>query len=354
MNKPRKKLAVVLFNLGGPDRPESIRPFLLNLFRDPAILRVPWFVRFFLARIIAYSRTKPATEIYAQLGGRSPLLGLTRRQADALQTALSDYDTKCFIAMRYWHPMSLQTAREVRDFAPDDVVLLPLYPHFSTTTTGSSLTAWREAAATAGLTARTAVLCCYPDEPAFIDASATLLREHLLKFRQSLPDRTPVRILFSAHGLPEKIVRGGDPYQYQIERGAAALLAALGEDVDSVVCYQSRVTPVKWIGPSTEEEIERAGHDKVAVIVVPIAFVSDHSETLVELDLEYAALARKHDVPAYSRVPVQNDYPPFIDALANLVRQSLANGPGLHAANRRTICPHEHTQCPCRLAGLVA
>src|SRR5580698_4679250 len=145
------RVAVVLFNLGGPDRPEAIKPFLLNLFRDPAILRVPFFVRPLLARLIARSRLKPATANYALLGGKSPLLELTQLQADALQAALPALDAKCFIAMRYWHPFSRETARAVKQWRPDEVLLLPLYPHYSTTTTGSSLTAWREAAAAVGL-----------------------------------------------------------------------------------------------------------------------------------------------------------------------------------------------------------
>ena len=146
MSKPR--IAVVLFNLGGPDRPEAIKPFLLNLFRDPAILRVPFFVRPLLARIIARARVKPATENYALLGGKSPLLELTQDQGRALEAALPEFDTRCFVAMRYWHPFAAQTVREVRDWNPDEIVLLPLYPQYSTTTTGSSLTDWRAAATT--------------------------------------------------------------------------------------------------------------------------------------------------------------------------------------------------------------
>lgn len=177
------KRAVVLFNLGGPDRPEAIKPFLLNLFRDPAILRVPFFVRPFLARWIARVRVKPATENYVLLGGKSPLLELTERQARALETALGD-GTKCFVAMRYWHPFSEATARAVKEFAPDDVFLLPLYPQYSTTTTGSSLTAWREAAAGVGLVVRTTALCCYPDDDGFAAATAALLRETLAAARE--------------------------------------------------------------------------------------------------------------------------------------------------------------------------
>jgi ferrochelatase len=317
----RRKIAVVLFNLGGPDSPAAIKPFLRNLFSDPAILRVPFFVRYFLARIIARARLKPATENYALMGGRSPLLELTQQQAAALEVAPADDETKCFIAMRYWHPFSLETARAVKAWGADDVVLLPLYPQYSSTTTGSSLTAWRTAAARAGLAARTTALCCYPTDAGYIAATAAMVRAAYDKARASLDPGTRLRVLFSAHGLPEKIVKAGDPYQAQIEQTTAAVLTAWGEpSLDWVVCYQSRVTPVKWIGPSTDQEVERAGHDGVAVLVVPIAFVSEHSETLVELDIEYRKLAERSGVKGYFRVPAQNADAGFIDALAGLVR----------------------------------
>jgi ferrochelatase len=202
----RRKTAIVLFNLGGPDRPESVRPFLLNLFTDPAILRVPFFVRPLLARIIAYARTKPATENYALLGGKSPLLELTEQQARALEAALPELDAKCFVAMRYWHPFSETAARAVRAWNPDEVVLLPLYPHYSTTTTGSSLTAWREAAAKAGLAKPTTALCCYHSDRGFVSATAAIVRHAYQQARSSLDPAVPLRVLFSAHGLPEIIV----------------------------------------------------------------------------------------------------------------------------------------------------
>jgi ferrochelatase len=171
-------VAIVLFNLGGPDRPEAIRPFLLNLFLDPAILRVPFFVRPFLARIIARARVAPATANYALLGGRSPLLGLTREQAAALEAALPEMEARCFIAMRYWHPFSLEAARAVKSWGPDEVVLLPLYPQFSTTTTGSSLAAWRQAAVRVGLAADTSTVCCYPVDPPYAASTADLIKAH--------------------------------------------------------------------------------------------------------------------------------------------------------------------------------
>ena len=202
------RVAIVLFNLGGPDRPESIRPFLMNLFSDPAILRVPFFVRPFLARIITRARLKPATENYALLGGRSPLLELTQAQAAALEAALPDMDAKCFIAMRYWHPFSLEAARAVKAWGPDRVVLLPLYPQYSTTTTGSSLTAWRAAAAQVGLMAETTALCCYSTDPGYLAATAALVREAYQAARAGLDPAVGLRVLFSAHGLPESIVKG--------------------------------------------------------------------------------------------------------------------------------------------------
>jgi ferrochelatase len=346
-----RRIAVVLFNLGGPDRPEALRPFLLNLFSDPAILRVPFFVRPILARLIARARVKPASENYALLGGKSPLLELTREQAVALQDALADpslaTETRCFIAMRYWHPFSEEAALAVRDWRPDQVVLLPLYPQFSTTTTGSSLTAWREAAARVGLVAETVTLCCYPTDELYAQATAAGVARADDAARATLPAGQKLRVLFSAHGLPEVIVAGGDPYQYQVESTVAAVLAAWGApEIDHAICYQSRATPQRWIGPSTEVEIERAAHDGAAVLVVPIAFVSEHSETLVELDVEYREVADRLGVPGYFRVPAQNADPGFIAALARLVRHAHAHGPGLCSHLGGGLCPAVHGDCP--------
>ncbi|WP_428533629.1 ferrochelatase [Rhodopila sp.] len=340
------KLAIVLFNLGGPDRPEAIRPFLLNLFSDPAILRVPFFVRPFLARIIARARVAPATANYALLGGQSPLLGLTQQQATALQTALPEVDARCFIAMRYWHPFSLEAARAVKAWAPDEIMLLPLYPQYSTTTTGSSLLAWRQAAARAGLAAQTTMLCCYPVDPAFAAATAALVSAAYERARTTLDSTVPLRVLFSAHGLPEVIIKGGDPYQWQVEQTVAAVLAAWGATVDHTICYQSRATPQKWIEPSTDGEVERAARDKTAVLVVPIAFVSEHTETLVELDVEYRELADKMGVPGYFRVPTQNADAGFIAALAGLVRRARRLGPGLCSGSGGRLCDMGCAGCP--------
>ena len=340
------KVAIVLFNLGGPDRPEAIKPFLLNLFRDPAVLRVPFLVRPFLARNIARARVAPATANYALLGGKSPLLGLTQEQAVALEAALPEIDARCFIAMRYWHPFCLEAAREVKDWGPDEVVLLPLYPQYSTTTTGSSVSAWRQAAARIGLAVDTSMMCCYPVDPAYTTATAGLVKAAYERARASLDPAVPLRILFSAHGLPEVIVQRGDPYQWQVEQTVRAVVAAWGETPDYTICYQSRATPQKWIDPSTEVEIERAARDRTAVLVVPIAFVSEHTETLVELDVEYRDLAMKLGVPGYFRMPTQNADAGFIASLAGVVRRAIECGPGLCSAAGGRICGIERSGCP--------
>jgi ferrochelatase len=342
------RIAIALFNLGGPDGPSAVEPFLFNLFNDPAIIRLPWPARPLLARFISRRRAPKAKDIYANIGGGSPLLPNTEAQARALETALADLGAvRAFPVMRYWHPMAPAVAREIADWAPDRLVLLPLYPQFSTTTTASSLSVWTREAKRNRLEATTATVCCYPAESGFIAALADLTRKGVEAAR---PHGRP-RILFSAHGLPEKVIKAGDPYQWQVERTAAAVMQRLGDvGADPVVCYQSRVGPQKWIGPPTEEEIDRAGADKAPVVVVPLAFVSEHSETLVELDIEYAELAHEVGVPHYVRVPTVSTHPDFITGLAALVRGALArgaSGPASEAGGR--LCPASWTGCPCRL-----
>jgi protoporphyrin/coproporphyrin ferrochelatase len=348
-----RRVAVVLFNLGGPDAPEAVRPFLENLFTDPAILRVPGFVRPWLGRFIAARRTKAASENYAILGGRSPLRELTEEQGRALEAALNERseegeEHRCFVAMRYWHPFSEEAARAVRDWGATEAVLLPLYPQFSTTTTGSSIAAWHAAARAAGLRLpTTTAICCWHSDEGFVAATAALVREAWDKARAEAPPPTGLRVLFSAHGLPESIVKRGDPYQWQVERTVVAVVERLGIDgLDHQVCYQSRVTPQRWIGPSTEEALEKATEDGVAALVCPIAFVSEHSETLVELDVEYRELAHKLGVPGYFRVPTQNSDPGFIASLAALVRRARGSGRALCSFAGARQCPRVHGDCP--------
>jgi ferrochelatase len=314
---PERRTAVVLFNLGGPDGPAAVRPFLFNLFADPAIIRLTAPARLLLAALISSTRAKPARANYQIMGGGSPLLPETKAQAAALEAQLGP-NARCFIAMRYWAPMSGETARAVAAYAPDDVVLLPLYPQFSTTTTASSIKAWKAAYKGPG---QVHTVCCYPTQAELIAAHATRIREAMARAN----DHVGWRILFSAHGLPQQVIDGGDPYQKQIEAGAKAIVAALGGEVDWQVCYQSRVGRLKWLGPSTAEAIEQAAADKVGVIVCPIAFVSDHVETLVELDHEYAALAQQIGVPGFIRVAALGAEPTFIAGLAAAVRGALAS-----------------------------
>ena len=340
--------AVVLFNLGGPERLEDVRPFLRNLFGDPAIIAAPGPVRWPLARLIAARRAKTAREIYARMGGGSPLRRLTEEQARALEARLEEDGNlgpaRVFVAMRYWHPFVEEAVEAVSAYDPDRVLLLPLYPQFSTATTGSSLTAWRRAARKAGLRAPTAAIGCYPADPAFIAAHAALIEAAIA----ALPPDTPWRLLLSAHGLPKRTVARGDPYQWQVERTAERIVEALPRrEVDWRVCYQSRVGPLKWIGPSIDDEIGHAGADGRAVVVAPIAFVSEHSETLVELDIEYRAVAERRGVPRYVRVPALGTHPDFIAALGRLVRRALDAG-GTAAGPGHGICPRRFGACPCR------
>ncbi len=337
------KIAVVLFNLGGPDCLAAVRPFLFNLFFDPAIIGLPVFLRAPLAAFIAWRRAPVARAIYAEIGGASPLLKLTERQAAALEKTLktnrsAGRETKVFIAMRYWHPMSDETARAVKDFGPDRVILLPLYPQFSTTTTASSINDWRRAVGAAGLAAPTSEICCYPIQQGFIRAQANLISDALAK-AGSEPGQLP-RLLFSAHGLPKKIIERGDPYAWQVAKTAAAIIEALDfSKLDWAICYQSRVGAREWIGPGLDDELKRAAVDKVPVVVAPIAFVSEHSETLVELDIEYRRLAMQWGVPRYVRVAAIGVAADFIGGLAELVFEALRQNP-----NKRN-CPPDFTVC---------
>lgn len=348
MPEARPRIAVVLFNLGGPDSPDAVRPFLFNLFNDPAIIGAPGPIRWALAQFISRRRAPLAREIYAHIGGSSPLLPNTKAQACALEAALAkDFEARCFIAMRYWHPFADEAARDVRAFAPDRIVLLPLYPQFSTTTTGSSMGDWARAAARAGVEMPTRAVCCYPVEAGFVDAVAELTAA---AWRRAAKAGRP-RILFSAHGLPKKVVAAGDPYQWQVERSAAAAATAvekrLGEAVDWLVSYQSRVGPLEWIGPATDSQIERAGAEGRPLVVVPVAFVSEHSETLVELDVEYGKLASEAGVPAYERVATVNEATSFIDGLAGLVRRAAVEGPAVGSGTGGRLCPATWSRCLC-------
>ena len=335
------RVAVVLFNLGGPDRPEAIRPFLFNLFNDPAIIRRPRPLRWALARLISWRRAPEARRIYRRLGGRSPLREQTEAQARALERELGDCRFRAFVSMRYWHPMADAVVAEVARFDPARVVLLPLYPQFSSSTTASSLRDWARAAH-GTLEAAATGICCYPEEPGFVEAAARHISEILDGWEGPKP-----RILYSAHGVPKAFIEAGDPYRAQVERSAAAIRRTLRrEDLEHVVCYQSRVGPLEWIGPYTDREIVRAGAEGKPLIVAPIAFVSEHSETLVELDEEYRDLAGESGVPVYRRAATVGTDPAFISGLAALVRRALASSEAVMPGSGGRPCGKDDGDCP--------
>ena len=348
-NKPR--LAVVLFNLGGPDGPKAVRPFLFNLFSDPAIITLPGAARLPLAALISTTRAKSARANYARMGGGSPLLPETVAQAGVLEAALKDacprFEARVFIAMRYWTPTTEEAAAEVKVFAPDEVVLLPLYPQYSTTTTASSLKAWRKAYTGPG---KVRAVCCYPVEEGLVDAHAQRIRAAWT----AAGSPAGVRLLFSAHGLPEKIVKAGDPYQAQVEATAKAvaerLVGAHGwPSLDWTVCYQSRVGRLKWIGPSTTEAIAEAGAEGKGVIVCPISFVSEHIETLVELDHDYAVFAAEQNAQPYIRVPALGVQARFVQGLAQAVKSALERAEAGHGdieAGSTWRCSRRFGRCP--------
>ena len=342
-----KKIAIVLFNLGGPDSIEAVQPFLFNLFNDPAIIGLPRFMRTPLARFISKKRAaKKAIPIYEQMGGRSPIMPETEAQARALENALKGEaaDVKAFICMRYWHPMSEQVVADVKAYAPDHIILLPLYPQLSTTTTESSLKDWKRACKRQKLDVPTNTLCCYPTEPHFVKAYADLIRP---KYEEAKQHGTP-RVLFSAHGLPEKIIKKGDPYQWQVEETTKAIVEALNiERLDYVNCYQSRVGPLKWIGPNTETVIEETAKAGTPIVLAPIAFVSEHSETLVELDIEYRELCEEFGMNHYFRVPTVSTHPEFIKGLAAMCL-SLSDEVRLCPDSGHRICPTPWKRCAMR------
>lgn len=342
------KTAVVLFNLGGPDKKESIKPYLKNFFMDKAIIPAPRPFRDLISSLIANKRSKrEAGDSYARLGDKSPLLDNTYAQAHALQTALGS-DFRTFVCMRYWHPMAKEVAQQVKDYAPDRVILLPLYPQFSTTTTGSSYEDWLKACKKIGLNVRQTLACCYPLNDGFIKASAENIKAAYGKM-----DVKP-RLLFSAHGVPLFVLDRGDPYAWQCSATVKAIVKELDIDgLDFAECYQSRVGPVKWTEPSVENELKRAAKDNVPVLIYPHAFVSEHVETLVEIEEEYRHMAQELGIPAFARVPTVSTHARFIDGLKDTVLDTLTKGEGIRGAGKNGVglCPSEYTACACRAYG---
>jgi len=345
----RPRRAIILCNLGGADGPDSVKPFLFNLFSDRNIIPLPAWLRIPIAWLISTLRAPYTRKLYAKLG-RALLLEETQSQATALENAARDagWDAKVIIAMRYWHPFAAEAIKQVRDFGPDEVIVMPLYPQFSSTTSGSVLEQLRAEAKKQNLSAKVNAVCCYPRLTGFADGMADLIAPAL---RRAADTGLKVRLLMSAHGLPEKLIARGDPYQWQVEQTAAAIKDALvtrdaaWADLDIAVCYQSRVGPVGWIGPATETEIERAGRDNVAVVLAPIAFVSEHLETVIELDDTLRVFAQSKGVAHYERVAAVGAAPGFIAGLLGLA-DAAAGSSHVCSDGGRRVCPAKFKACP--------
>ena len=317
----KKRRAVVIFNLGGPDQTRAIQPFLFNLFYDRAIIDYPNPIRWIIAKIIAGRRAPIARQIYDRIGGGSPIVHETRQQATTLQDQLNrqsdEWDHQVVVSMRYWHPFAAEAAQSVADYGPDEIVLLPLFPQYSVTTTKTGFAAWDRAVESIGLKVPTRRISSYPAQDGWVKAQCDLIQP-------ALQDASvPLRVLFSAHGLPKKTVKAGDPYPDHVAIGAQAIADRLALSQNEwVICYQSRVGPMEWIGPSLDDELNRAAGDGVGVVIVPISFVSEHSETLVELDMDYQLIADKLGITIYRRIPVVGVSKPFIEGLAEMVMTS--------------------------------
>jgi ferrochelatase len=339
------KKAIILFNLGGPDKLENVEPFLFNLFNDPAILNLPTLLRYPLAKLISNRRAPVAKKIYAELGGSSPILKLTKEQSDALEIKLNQTqekdEYKCFIIMRCWNPRAKDVIKEVQLYSPDEVVLMPLYPQYSAATTGSSIKEWKDVCKKNNYHVKTSTICCYPTDQNFINA-------HTKEIAKKIKNLKNYKLIFSAHGLPEKNIKKGDPYQWQVEQSVKKIVESLNdENLDWILSYQSRVGPLKWIGPSTETIIIENSKIGKHIVLVPIAFVSEHSETLVELDIEYKEIADANGCKNYTRVPALGTNEDFIKTMSELIIKKDEYKINENLYPPKTQCPSNFKKCPC-------
>ena len=339
------KKAIILFNLGGPDKIENVEPFLFNLFNDPAILNLPTFLRYPLAKLISNRRAPIAKKIYEELGGSSPILKLTKEQSDVLEVRLNQTQTedeyKCFVVMRCWNPRAKDVIKNVQLYSPDEVVLMPLYPQYSAATSGSSVKEWKDVCKKNNYHVKTSTICCYPTDQNFINA-------HTKEIIKKIKDLKNFKLIFSAHGLPEKNIKKGDPYQWQVEQSVKKIVKNLNiENLDWILSYQSRVGPLKWIGPSTEDIIVENSKLGKHIVLVPIAFVSEHSETLVELDIEYKEIADANGCKNYTRVPALGINEDFIKAMSELIIKKNEYKINENLYPPKIQCPSNFKKCPC-------
>jgi len=320
----KKKISVVLFQLGGPDSSAAVEPFLYNLFCDPDIIDFfgAWFARRPLARWIARKRAGVVRAHYDAIGGHSPIRMLTERQARALEAALAPHcDARCVIAMRYWNPLTAEAVAEVNASGAEELVLLPLYPQYSFATSSSSLKEWKRLYNPNGNVLRAHVIEKFFDHPLYIQSIAENIALTLTHF--DAPDRA--NIVFSAHGLPLSLIERGDPYAKHVEETVRLVMQHGAWKNAHTLCYQSKVGRRKWLTPSLTETIEnlaRSGEKRL--LVVPIAFVTEHIETLHEINIEAREEAHKLGVEQFEMMPAVGDSPTFISALADLVLKAIA------------------------------
>ena len=318
----RSKLGVVLLQLGGPDSREALEPFLFNLFSDPDIIDFPLakLARPVLAKLIANRRGKHVWHHYEAIGGRSPILQFTRAQAAALEADLQrDFDARVAVAMRYWKPFTAEAAAEIREFGAGQVVLLPLYPQYSSTTTGSSFREWNRVVKRNGWQPDVKLIHDFHEDSSYLDSVVQAVHSALSAF----DDPSQVDFVFSAHSVPLDVIERGDPYRRHIERTVELVWQRGGWPGRKHLCYQSKVGPSKWLRPMMRETLETLGREgSRKVLMVPISFVSDHVETLFEINIEHREIAERAGITEFHMVPGLNDSPSFISALANLVRRA--------------------------------
>ena len=316
-----EKVGVVLLNLGGPDSLEAVEPFLFNLFSDPDIIDFPlsFLFRKRLAKMISTRRSRGVVEQYRQIGGKSPLKDYTLQQASLLEEKLNkSLPATVYVAMRYWRPFTEEAIEAIERDGIKRVILLPLYPQFSKATTTSSVKEWEKQVKVRGKNLKHTLIESYHEHPTYIDAFVERIEHGLERFPSERRDG--VKILFSAHGTPMKLVRQGDPYSQQIKETVKMIMGRGRFKQSHRLCYQSKVGPLKWLEPSTPNTIaELAAKGVKDMLLVPVAFASDHLETLFELGIEYRRQAMEKGVEQYEVTEGLNDSPKFIDALAELV-----------------------------------
>jgi ferrochelatase len=321
-----QRIGILLFNLGGPETLDEVRPFLFNLFSDPDIIRLPWrALQKPLAWLISTQRYKLSRGYYEQIGGGSPLRRITDEQARSLEQALANRNiaARAYVGMRYWHPFLEDAIEQIRRDQVTHLVVLPLYPQFSISTTGSSLNRMNALISANGAAApRVSVVEQWHDDANYLDALTASIEEELVRFPDQDPSR--IHIVFSAHSVPVRYIEEGDPYLDQTRETVTSVMQRLGSGRPHSLSFQSKVGPVKWLRPSTDEMIRKLALDGVSqVLLVPVSFVSEHIETLYELDILYRHVAEEVGIAHYRRVPALNCRSDFIDALAGIVEKAL-------------------------------